>query len=124
MKKEDLFCTQAQATRLKSLGVAQQSAYPSKDGMLAAFSAPELGAMLPTSLSGGKYELKQWRYDKDGKEHYGIAYKYWENKKHLPLQGKVSFGKTEAEARASYLIWLLENKVIGVDEINLRLLAA
>lgn len=122
MNKEDLFCTKAQATKLKSLGIAQKSLYTSQDKTTSVFTAPELGAMLPPKING--YYLEQWRYDKDGKEQYCIAYKGWENRKYVPLLNKVCFGKTEAQARASYLIYLLENKMIGVETVNIRLLAA
>nr|DAK61231.1 MAG TPA: hypothetical protein [Caudoviricetes sp.] len=122
MNKEDLFCTPAQAAKLKSLGVAQKSLYTTQDKKTAVFSAPELGAMLPPKLNG--YHLEQWRYDRDGKENYCIAFKGWENRTYSPFQNKVCFGKTEAQARASYLIYLLENKIIEVETINIRLLAA
>ena len=122
MKKEDLFCTQAQATRLKSLGVAQQSAYPSKDGTLAAFSAPELGAMLPPVI--GEFKLQQWRTEESGVVKYRASYSVGETCGFRSLLERPICGTAEARVRASLLIWLLENKVIGVDEINLRLLAA
>ncbi|WP_455671683.1 hypothetical protein [Phocaeicola sp.] len=124
MNKVDLFCTEAQAARLKSLGVAQKSLYTTQDKKTSVFTAPELGAMLPPEINGGAYRLEQWRYDKNGKEHYCIAYKGFENRCHVPFRDKVSFGKTEAQARASYLIYLIENKFINVETINIRLLAA
>lgn len=124
MNKEDLFCTEAQAKKLKSLGVAQRSLYTTKDKTTSVFTAPELGAMLPPEINGSAHLLEQWRYERNGKEQYCIAYKGWENRVRVPLLNKVTFGKTEAQARASYLIFLIENKIIDVETINIRLLAA
>lgn len=122
MNKEDLFCTPAQATKLKSLGVAQQSLYMTQDKTISVFTAPELGAMLPPEING--YYLEQWRYVKDGKEQFVISYKGRKSTGYATLGEKPTFGKTEAQARASYLIWLLENKFIDVNTINIRLVAA
>lgn len=120
MKKEDLFCTKAQATKLKSLGVAQRSAY--MWGELAAFSSPELGEMLPTMI--GEFKLRQWKTEEDGIVKYHASYAIGETRGFRSLLKYPANGTTEAQARASLLISLLENKMIGVDEINLRLLAA
>ena len=122
MNKEDLFCTKAQATKLKSLGIAQKSLYTSQDKTTSVFTAPELGAMLPPEING--YYLEQWRYVKDGKEQFVISYKGRKSTGYATLGEKPAFGKTEAQARASYLIWLLENKFIDVNTINIRLVAA
>lgn len=122
MNKEDLFCTQEQAIKLKSLGVAQKSLYATQDKTTSVFTSPELGAMLPPSIDA--YYLEQWRYDKDGKERYCIAYKGRINWKYAAWNDKIFYGKTEAQVRASLLIYLLDNKLVGVEEINLRLLAA
>lgn len=122
MIKADLFCTPAQAVKLKSLGVAQQSLYTTQDKTTSVFTAPELGAMLPPEING--YYLEQWRYEKDGKEQFVISYKGRKSTGYATLGEKPTFGKTEAQARASFLIWLLENKFIDVETINIRLVAA
>ena len=125
IKQEDLYCTIGQANKIKSLGVKQQAIYMTQDST-AVFTSVELGTMLPPTIQPDNelYYLEEWRYTHDGEERHAIAYKGWVDRKRTPYNDKCCFGKTEAQARASLLIYLLENRVLSIDIINDRLLAA
>ncbi len=123
MKIEQQVCTWEQAKKIKELGITQTSSYfywhfgaVSETWILincedsdidandfSAYTVAELGVMMPSgydtmhSTMGGR----RW-FDLDGmddREYY----------------------KTEAEARAAMLIYLLENNILKVDEVNNRL---
>lgn len=131
MKLESQVCSLKLANRLRELGVLQESYFywatpaigtvaklepkhvKSKSAQWAkwpsAFSVGELGEMLPEEYitrknpeGGGwqAWELEEGLYDKSG--------------------GHI-LGKTEADARAKVVIYLIENKIVSVDEINARL---
>lgn len=135
MKLENQVCSMQQAKHLAELGVEQhQSLFawtcvmPDPSGeqysfeilytdsppqtleefIASAFTVAELGVMLPA----GKYDTCGWSdgwriYTEDG--HDAI--------------GDVTFS-SEADARASVLIHLLENKHITAEEVNNRLQSA
>jgi hypothetical protein len=136
MKLEDQLCPLEHARRLKELGAAQQSlCYYSDKGVvlktllgfiplreeqgdvrsmwkdldtssfIAAFTVAELGVALPPSL-----------------EAVDLTTEKSEEMNFVSYPGlKTTFGKTEAQARANMLIWLIENKYATVREINGRL---
>lgn len=135
MKLENQVCTLEQSDKLRKLGVVANSTHewlccmPDKTGekweyivsykefppsglnteyMGDAYTVAELGVMLPA----GKYDTCGWSdgwriYTEDG--HDAI--------------GDVTFS-SEADARASVLIYLLENKHITAEEVNNRLQSA
>lgn len=145
MNIENQVCTLEQAKRLKELGVCQDSYFlfgeeagrivegwsveGYEDNFYSAFTVAELGVMLPKRLQaswkrkddtglGGSWESScncplEMQYDEKKKLH---IVKYV-----LAFSGK---GTTEAIARASLLIGILEYKLISVEEVNQRLQAA
>lgn len=119
MKKEDIFCTESQARKLKSLGVAQESIYKSGSGNTI-YTASELLKMLPLRIGEGNCE--EWRWERDGKIHFAIAYKFWKDHRRSEINDHIVFSNSEAKARASYLIYALENKLISVESVNLNYL--
>lgn len=101
------------AKKLKGLGIEQNSLfYYGKDGSLSivvreysAFTVAELGELLPYSVDIGRdcyvrdYEFNGYiRNDIDGR---------------FPLF-EIKNIKTEADARAKMLVYLLENKLINI----------
>lgn len=151
MKLEDQVCTEAQANKLKELGVAQKSIFyyhalferpvfgetvvtefgkqykkaqvrNDKKAAASAFTVAELGMILPAEIKECK--LVQWPiHYTSGTKSYGIQYRY---KCDSPVTNQAIpdhcvFGHTEAEVRASLLIELLESKVITAEEANKRL---
>lgn len=78
-----------------------------------AYTVAELGVMLPYQLKSGSF-LKCEKYDDTWRIEYN----------HSCFPGDVDVGdalpdeKTEADARANMLIYLLENKLIDVAEVN------
>jgi hypothetical protein len=139
MKLQDQCCTLEQAIRLKELGVFAESlgcfigdpnpdpafhipyqflsyeeAYHECgsswfDSRIPAYSVAELGVMLPRLCHSFK----------------GISnddFLCCEN--FIVSESKGLFGSTEAHVRAMMLIWLIENKIITVEEVNNRLLSA
>lgn len=126
IKQDDLYCTLGQANKLKSLGVRQQGLYMTQDNTTAVFTSVELGLMLPPVIhpDNNEYYLEEWRYKHEGEERFAMAYKGWVNRKREPYNDRCCFGRTEAQARASLLIYLLECGALGIEVINDRLMAA
>lgn len=145
MKLENQVCTFEQAKRLKELGVKQESIWfweemrhPVPQGCAtkrlqlyadvghaisrsaveanySAFSATELGAMIPcnpsSSVNYSYYHRYNWRGHSIGYTALGL----------LPIERE--WFKIEVEARADLLIHLLENSTIVAEEVNQRLSA-
>lgn len=133
MKLESQVASLGLSKKLRDLGVVQESAfYWDAEGKLrsidrglkwhsvgAAFTVAELGKMLPGTIevglvSGqarrclviGKTLGDQWRID------------YRNEKLGPPI---VATADTESDARAKMLIYLIENKMVTVDEVNERM---
>lgn len=119
MKLEDQVISLESAKLLKSLGVLQESFFHwmddgyghihvhiggwdnGRDSIASAFTCAELGEMLPRNMVKTLKWFNNWYCEafKDVAEHTG------------PIVRKVA--KTEAEARAKCLIYLLENHFIS-----------
>lgn len=136
MKLENQVCTLEQAKRLKELGVKQQANFywechgvnvslrtseqieSSNWIVFAAFTVAELGEMLPDvySVSGIWFSICDAGNDKNGKNlEPPNAFSLFTGKTVHDLQDtpfKNLVFETEAEARAEYLIYLLENNLI------------
>jgi hypothetical protein len=117
---ENQVCSPELSKRLKELGVNQQSLFAwvktaegpddykylayRPDGLwvdeISAFTAGELGEMLPIWFHSRKRENDDW---------VCRVMEVRTNKNHH------SFGKTEADARAKMLIYLLENKLMELS---------
>lgn len=129
MKIENQVCTPKQGEKLKELGILQESAFwhwGDYDGYGAkgprqekwnngrkhtcsAYSVAELGVMLPEQCSSWWWDSEDgMRWDAVGDENNHAGH-------------MIEYKPTEAEARACLLIFLLENKLITVAEINDRL---
>jgi hypothetical protein len=112
MKLEQQVCSLELAKRLKELGVKQDGVTYFMDGelyfpgnlgvlkkrtdreVIAAFTVAELGEMFPQNF-GTRYDGQGWSvYDGNGKYVAGMS------------------ADTEADARATMLIYLIENKLI------------
>lgn len=130
MKIENQVCSLEQAKKLKELRVKQDSAFvwgllnlslwyiPShrrgketEVNTASAFTVAELGLMLPCAFDTMRSTEFVW---KEG-------WKPYDNEDNLPF-GYETYFNTEAEARASILIYVIENKLIKVDEVNQRLI--
>lgn len=118
MKVEEQVCSLIQAKKLKELGIEQNSLFYWIDRgndskvlygqnveflnslpIVSAFTVAELGELLPTETytqrtGSNNSEYANWEFTDDGNE-----------------LGMGAF-KTEAQARATLLIYLLENKLI------------
>ena len=131
MKIEDQVCTLEQAKKLKELRILQQSAFKyvgeladildlvttsgyeweyhpghgDRQIQLSAFTVAELGIMLNAKSN----ETKNCHYHNPSKMY-----------SHLRAFNPSLF-RTEAESRADYLIFLLENKVMTAHEVNKQL---
>lgn len=124
MEFEHNFCNRELSKRLKELGVEQNStAIHFKDGgkwetqwfekpvtyffndrgieWYSAFTIAELGEMLPDNIVSSKFGNGWVCYDRN--DNFGRG-----------QREKGKKGDTEADARATMLIWLLENKKIEV----------
>lgn len=121
MKLIDQVCTEAQADRLKELGIAMESLFYHTDsdwGVMprksidfsgnpsSAFTVAELGVMLGT---------EEWSTNFKKQNIF-----YWDAELFA-----LPFGAypTEAEARAHLLLHLIEGNYITVEEVNKRLCA-
>lgn len=151
MKLQDQVCTLEQAKKLKELGVKQESlfcfigddnpdpkynlphdlyySYQAREEFgaswwehrIAAFTVAELGAMLP-GVDISKGEFMYFSMGSKG-GHWFIDYNGSERKT-IECKGEddlFEMKETEAGARAEMLIYLLENKLITIDEVNDRL---
>lgn len=123
MKIDDQVCPFLHAKRLKELGVMQKSLHYHTQNTIvtpgtiqgktdienrehfAAFTVAELGVALPHSIDGAGLAME------NGEDMMYVSYP--------PI--KTTFGKTEAQARANMLIWLIENKYASASEVNERL---
>ena len=79
-----------------------------------AFLASELGEMLPWTVKAGGwcFELELW---KDGsKKPWSVFYKKIETNENVNLHSQEFSAKTEADARALMLIYLLEHGLMEV----------
>jgi hypothetical protein len=143
---EDQICAIEHAKRFKELGIKQHSLFyfvkdqftqlpmmecnPDKfiirskpfitsnpDNFYSAFTVAELGEMLPATITiphtWAPYELKMYKHSYG----YYIAY-YTPNREEGYTLLYALKDKKEANARAKMLIYLLENKLITVEEIN------
>jgi hypothetical protein len=93
---------------------------------LSAFTTAELGVMLPEFIQKGEkeYRINQWKNPKEMSVNqtetlYGICYDNRGNC--LDRFPELCFFKTEAQARAFLLIYLLENNLTTAAEVNERL---
>lgn len=80
---------------------------------ISAFTTSELGEMLPYRLR--LEDADYWLYQSKGKEHWDIRYcRFLEGRRQpLGMMNKGIFqGDTEANARASMLCYLIENKLL------------
>lgn len=135
MKLQDQVCTLEQAKKLKELGVEYEDAFwlyiksnsvsdenyfladitsAEKIGYLKsypAFTVAELGVMLPVGFISFKVMA--------GKEFSCCKLK--ENYPEIDFSFTSKFNTTEAGARAETLIYILERKLIAVEEVNERL---
>lgn len=149
MKLIDQVITLEQAKQLKELGVKQKSLFyhhpafdvpvfgetwttehgkqykktqvcNDKKGSASAFTVAEMGAMLPKTV---KLADVQFRYGVMGDCHVQYIIEASESNRILLHKGHQVWttGKTEAEARAEMLVYLLKNKLITVEEVNARL---
>lgn len=132
----DLICTLDQAKKLKQLGIIQSSRYWYDDmghvfyrtdmvfdNEYSAWTVGELGIMLPRNIASFDCGLDIWRIantfqyangigvpDKIGRWYSGTSRSY------------IDFhAETEAQARAAFLIHLVEGEHISIDEVNRRL---
>jgi len=128
MKLEDQVCTLQQAQKLKELGVECDSIFwwnqeternqpivtrdythiaASSTKYWRAYTVAELGVMLPYEICDGNYQVFDFE---DLGKHDTDCFVFNRNK---------TFFKAEAQARASALIWLIENKHLDPTEINI-----
>lgn len=141
MKIEDQCCTPAQGEKLKDLGIKQESLFywtHSKWGIMpkssidfsgdptSVFTVAELGVLLPdiyaemqwVSIGNAEYNSKSINMEPPNcfSVHIGEA---------MNRLNHESFDQelypTEAQARAAYLIHLLENKLHSPEEANKNL---
>jgi hypothetical protein len=140
---EKQVCNQILAKKLKELGVKQESLFYwdshatekiqkgygiTSDGEFSAFTSSELGEMLPNSV--GKYSISSYSMTReeqkkgghlgwiDGEPVKGRGYCVY-------LSGGLLYGRdrsyvadTEADARAKMLIYLIENNLVNLEDIN------
>lgn len=132
MKLENQVCTRQQAGKLRELGIQGHGYFLSnpkgdileawtvegtEDDFIAAWTAAELGVILPKSplpeggITYSWYHRNNWRGHSVGYEAPGQPAMHIER----------FWFSTEAEARAELLIYLLENNYITVVEVNARL---
>lgn len=147
MNVENQVCSLGQAKKLAELGVVQREGIfewcvfmPDPTGEMwyyspvylhemvedqlhewiaSAFTVAELGLMLPDLL------IKKFQYElvciKEADDEWLLRYCRNNNMLDTYPQLANAAGKTEAEARANELIYLLENKFITSEDCNIRL---
>jgi hypothetical protein len=123
MKLRDQVCSKQQSEKLMSLGVAQKGlwrwamdeielTYSGNEGLLSAFTVAELGVMLPDFSD-------QWDVYKTS-----VGWTYRVSEKGASSKTLTSgIVETEAQARATILIFFLESNVATPSEVNARLTA-
>lgn len=135
MKIENQVCTLAQAKRLKELGIKHESYFVfgatrgliteswsvegDEDDFFDAYTVAELGIMLPDLLTTHlQYELVCIKEADDE-----WLCRYCRNNDMLDTYPQLpnAAGKTEAQARAAELIYLLENNLTNPEDCNKRL---
>lgn len=145
MKLQDQVCALEQARLLHKMGIAQHGYFfwhletPHIDKALdlwtiindqsdvdlyqdvSAFSVAELGAMLPFELLNAAC-MDTRKVINNSDSSVGIwKYKHLWMIRTIENTRSINF-KTEAEARAAMLIYLLENKLLTAEEANQRLM--
>ncbi len=142
MKLEDQVCTPEQGEKFKKIGINQDSLFywthSEKWGIMyhtsidvfgnptSVFTVSELGIMLP-DVDHNEFVWASFPdagIDEEGIDIDPPAFSVFKGPsvKHLeeePFDNKIY--PTEAQARAAFLIYCIENKKITVDEINHRL---
>jgi hypothetical protein len=135
MKLSEQVISLEQAKRLKDLGIEESSQFYHFKGKITteaygndywpAFTVAELGVMLPHPSSLN--EMGGWLHNSecdttstDGLPWY-LLWEYDLDKENAGFGRHIVSGVTEAEARASMLIYLLENNLVTPAEINQRL---
>jgi hypothetical protein len=134
MQIENQVCTLEQGEMLKEFGVKQESLFyhtHSKWGVMyitsidfsgnptSAYTVAELGEMLPDLI---EQESKQYELVCIKEDECWLC-RYVRNNDMLDCFHYAA-GKTEAEARANMLEYLIESKLITIEEINNRLTCA
>lgn len=125
MTVEQMCCTREQSKRLRELGIDQKSYFYhtivhvthlpyvpigetwDKDLIGSAWTVGELGIMLPIMF----WDCMNYKFSDGWEIHYSDA---------VPAV-ELSYFETEAEARATMLIYLLEKEFITIEEVNKRL---
>ncbi len=126
MKLEDQVCSVRQAEILKKIGVNQDNSYAGwrqtsvamklfvrnedDDYDYAAFTATELGEMLPATHM---YSDLTYRCITLKEDQWVVSYISANHQIFNSL-----FGRTEAEARAEMLIYLITRKIITIESVN------
>lgn len=145
MKLQNQVCSVEQAKRLKELGVNEKTFFSwelnyepeprlvvsvdwNEINHLSAYTVAEFGIMLPhpdnlTVLGGFVYMSQCDISSNDGMPWYCI-WEYDTDKEERGMRREIISGKTEAEARAAMLIYLLEYNIITAEEVNEHLKAA
>lgn len=146
MKIEEQVCTLEQAKKLKKLKLSQDSYFqwkcnnvqnvvvektmtdmidrslPTLNKNYAAFTVSELGVMLPIEV---KNAYLNYRFDHMGDYHVQYMIDNKEEQDLVLVHNDFLVWKTsnisEAQARATMLIYLLENNLITSEEVNNRL---
>ena len=135
MKIEDIFCSEEQSVRLKELGIVQESLFyytDSKWGIMpkksidfsgnprSAFTIGELGFLLPKKIRKDRMDFTyRVNLNKSGNWEYKYRTRCNRQKgiyKSIPLI--LVTNKSEAQARADILIFLLENGHITAEFCN------
>ena len=132
MKKELQVCTIEQAQKLRELGAPQKEAIYFWDedgsgnlirsldasarliGCVAAYTVAELGEMLPAYMTSKEDGIRGFLHSIDVS---GDGWEcYYERNDMGVAMHNIQTGKTEAQARAAMLIYLLENKLITLKD--------
>ena len=145
MKIQDQVCTIEQAKKLKELGVEQKSLFfwyedeklggvfrsvgmmlNSTEYNYSAFTAAELGVMLPNTLpvtdsslvEHQKFYLLRQLFPCEDCEGYNTDYEAVTHDLEYDGTFFSSKGETEAISRAAMLIYLIENNLITAEKVN------